>query len=417
MQQPPGYEDPTHPSFVCKLSKAIYGLKQAPRAWNHTLKDALVSWGFQISQSNSSLYVLRRGQSLLLMLIYVDDVILTGNDGGLISEMIHLFESRFALKDLGPLSYFLGIKVNYLPSGIILTQSQYIEDLLHKVQLEHLSTAPTPSVLGKSLSLTDGTPLADPFLYRSTIGALQYLTNTRPDIAFIVNHLSQFLQKPTDVHWQAVKRVLRYLVGTKYHGLHISPGDHLNLIGFTDADWAANVDDRRSVGAYCVFLGSTLVSWSSKKQTAVARSSTESEYRALAQATSEIIWLQQLLQEIDSPCATAPILWCDNMSAAALATNPVFHARTKHIEIDVHFVRDHVLRGNLSIRYVPSADQIADCLTKSLTHSQFHYLRSKLGVVEIPTRLRGDIGKAQRTMKIEEGAHEEEEGTRHATRE
>lgn len=184
MQQPPGFEDQSHPNFVCRLNNAIYGLKQAPRAWNHTLTAALLSWGFINSKSDSSLFILRRGQSMLLMLVYVDDVILTGNDTSLICDMISTFDSRFALKDLGSLSCFLGIQVATVSSGIILSQAHYVDALLQRLQFTHLKPAPSPSVLGKSLSLLDGQPLSDPFVYRSTLGALQYLTNTRPDIAY-----------------------------------------------------------------------------------------------------------------------------------------------------------------------------------------------------------------------------------------
>lgn len=241
------------------------------------------------------------------------------------------------------------------------------------------------------MSIDEGSPLADPYIYRSAIGALQYLTKTRPDIAYIVNHLSQFLKRPTNVHWAAVKHVLRYISGTKHVELFLQPSIDLSITAYSDADWVANIDDRRSIAAYCVFLGDNLISWSSKKQTTIARSSTESEYRAVAHTTAEIMWLQQLLQEIGVVSSIKPIIWCDNLGAGALTANPVFHARTKHIEIDVTFVRDQVLRGALEIRYVPSVNQIADYLTKPLTHSQFSYLCSKLGVVELPMRLRGDI--------------------------
>ncbi|MDV3146696.1 MAG: reverse transcriptase domain-containing protein, partial [Sweet potato little leaf phytoplasma] len=349
MQQPPGYANPDKPTYVCKLKKAIYGLKQAPRAWNNTLKTALLGWGFNNSRSVSSLFIYKGGQFIILLLVYVDDVILIGNSVSLIDKLISALDSWFALKDLGRLSYFLGIQVEYIDRGLHLNQSKYVSDLLLKLNMGHLKPAPTPSVLGTKLSLTDGTPMTDPFIYRSTIGALQYLTNTRPDICYIVNHLSQFLQRPTDVHWQAVKRVLRYLTGPLSVGLLFQPDDILSLTAFSDADWASNIDDRLSVAGYCVFLGRSLVSCSSKKKSVVARSSTESEYRALAHAAAEITWLRQLLYEIGVPIRTKPVLWCDNMSAGALATNPVFHACTKHIEIDVHFVRDQVLRGDLTV--------------------------------------------------------------------
>jgi histone deacetylase 1/2 len=229
-----------------------------------------------------------------------------------------------------------------------------------------------------------GEKMADPTVYRQAIGALQYLTNTRPDIAFSVNKLSQYMSSPTTDHWQGIKRIMRYLQGTQNYCLHIKPSTVLDIIGFSDADWATSIDDRKSIGGQCVFLGETLISWSSRKQRVVSRSSTESEYRALADLAAEIAWVRSLLNELKLPLPRKPILWCDNLSAKALASNPVMHARSKHIEIDVHYIRDQVLQDQIEIAYVPTADQIADCLTKPLTHSRFHFLRDKLGVTPAP---------------------------------
>ncbi|XP_062119207.1 secreted RxLR effector protein 161-like [Humulus lupulus] len=246
-------------------------------------------------------------------------------------------------------------------------------------------------ITGKVLSKNDGAVLSNPTMYRSAIGALQYLCHTRPDIAFAVNKLSQFLQCPTTSHWSGVKRVLRYLKGTLHYGLHLGYCERLVLVGYSDADWACCPDDRRSIAGYCIYFGDSLVSWSSKKQAVVSRSSTESEYRALAHVASEITWIESLLKEFCFQLPGKPITWCDNISASALTSNPVYHARTKHIEINIHFVRDKVLKKELEIRYVPTSDQIADCLTKSISHSRFQVLVDKLGVRMSPLRLRDGV--------------------------
>ncbi|PKI48919.1 hypothetical protein CRG98_030695 [Punica granatum] len=192
------------------------------------------------------------------------------------------------------------------------------------------------------------------------------------------------MHKPYVTHWLAVKRILRYLKGTITHGLYLRPSSVSTLHGFSDADWAGNLDDRRSISGFIIFLGSNSISWSSKKQRTVARSSTESEYKSLANATAEIIWLQSLLQELGFSQSRAPTLWCDNISAIYLTANPVFHARTKHIEIDYHFVRERFMRGQLHIQFISSDDQLADGLTKGLPSARFSTFRSKLHVETFP---------------------------------
>jgi hypothetical protein len=269
-------------------------------------------------------------------------------------------------------------------------QSKYIKDLLRKFKMENVTACPTPMVTGRQFTI-EGEPMTDPTLFRQAMGALQYLINTRPDIAFSVNKLSQYMCSPTLEHWQGIKRIFRYLKGTIDHCLHIKPSTDLDITGYSDADWATSIDDRKSVAGQCVFLGETLVLWSSRKQKVVSRSSTESEYRALADLAAEITSVSSLLQELKLPQLRKPVLWCDNLSAKALASNPVMHARSKHIEIDVHYIRDKVLQNEITIAYVPSADQIADCLTKALTHSRFNQLRDKLGVITSPTSLRGSV--------------------------
>jgi len=246
-------------------------------------------------------------------------------------------------------------------------------------------------VTGRKFTKEGGVPMKDPTLFRQAIGSLQYLTNTRPDIAYSVNKLSQFLSAPTDEHYQGVKRIFRYLKGSLDYGLMIKSFKSPQFTAFTDADWATDLDDRKSMAGLCVYLGDTLVSWGSRKQRVVSRSSTESEYRALADGVAEIKWLLSLLSELGLVAQQPSMIWCDNLSARALAANPVQHARSKHIEIDVHFIRDMILSGDLTVSYVPSSYQIADCFTKALTHPLFQQHRSKLGLAPAPSRLRGNV--------------------------
>lgn len=327
---------------------------------------------------------------ITFLLIYVDDIIITGSDPNFLKTFIRQLNETFALKDLGALHYFLGIEVQRDSAGMYLKQTKYITDLLKKFNMESSSSCPTPMITGKAF-IAEGEPMQNPTLFRKAIGALQYLTNTRPDLAYSVNKLSQYMSCPTVLHRHGVKRIFRYLQGTKTLSLHIKPAADLDISGFSDGDWATSPDDRKSVGENCVFLEETLISWSSRKQRVVSRSSTESEYRALADLAVEITWIKSLLHEVKFPVPGLPILWCDNLSAKALASNPVMHTRSKHIEVDIHFIRDQVLNNQITVAYVPSTDQIADCLTKALSHSRFSQLRDKLGLLPTPTCLRGGI--------------------------
>ena len=307
----------------------------------------------------------------------------------MIHRLIVDLNMQFALKVLGPVHYFLGFEVQRTSSGIHLTQTKYIRDLLLKTRMQDASAQPTPMCQSTKLMTSSSAPLANPTLYRSIIGALQYLTMTRPDISFAVNRLSQYLKTPTMDHWTTCKRVLRYLVGTPTLSLHFKPTSLLDLQAFTNAGWAGNLDDRKSTTGYCVLLGGNLISCFSKKQTVIARSSTESEYRAMASATAELIWIQSLVDELCLPVIKCPTLWCDNVSSASLASNPVFHAQTKHIEVDLLFVRDRVLDRLLDVRYIPSDQQTADIFTKPLSIPQFEFLCNKLTLKKAEFNLRG----------------------------
>ncbi|XP_019098377.1 PREDICTED: uncharacterized protein LOC109131664 [Camelina sativa] len=231
-----------------------------------------------------------------------------------------------------------------------------------------------------NLTIDSGTPLADATEYRTVIGSLQYLSFTRPDIAFVVNRLSKFMHKPTDKHWQAAKHVLRYLAGTKSHGIFLRSDGTLTIHAFSDADWGRAHNTYISTNAYIIYFGASPISWSSKKQRSVSRSSTEAEYRAVANAASELRWICSLLSEMGIVLPVAPVLYCDNVGATYLCANPVFHTRTKHIAINYHFVREFIQAGVLRVTHVSRTDQLADALTKPLRRPQFQELTSKIGV-------------------------------------
>jgi hypothetical protein len=243
----------------------------------------------------------------------------------------------------------------------------------------------TPLSTSEKLSAFEGTLLGpnDATQYRSIVGALQYLTLTRPDISFSVNKVCQFLQAPTETHWAAVKRILRYLRQDTKIGLKIQKCNSMLISAFSDADWAGSVDDRRSTSGFAVFLGSNLVSWSARKQATVSRSSTESEYKAVANATAEIMWIQTLLKELSISAPRMARLWCDDMGAKYLSANPVFHARTKHIEVDFHFVRERVLNNLLQIDFVSTGDQVADGFTKALAVRQLENFKHNLNLARL----------------------------------
>ncbi|CAL9029103.1 unnamed protein product [Prunus brigantina] len=281
------------------------------------------------------------------------------------------------MKNLGDLNYFLGLQIQYPAEGIFVHQSKYILDVLTKANLLDCKPCLTPCHPNHKLLKDGSLPYSDPAHYRSIVGALQYLTFTRPDIAYAVHQVCQFMHTPLDTHYLAVKRILRYLKGTMSHGLLYKKGS-LDMTAFTDADWAGDPNDRRSTTGFVIFLGTNPISWSSKKQQSVSRSSTEVEYRAMALIAAKIVWLQQLLTDLHCPLVKKPVLGCDNISAMALSSNHVLHSRAKHIEIDCHFVRQRVTRRDFLLQHVSSAQQVADVLTKGLCSPQFDYHCSHL---------------------------------------
>lgn len=379
MQQPPGFERKGE-NLVCSLKKSLYGLKQSPRAWFEKFGKVVCSYGFSRSKADHSLFTKKGNRGIVVLLVYVDDIIVTGSDSQGIAEIKQQLSQAFHTKDLGPLRYFLGIEVARNKDDIFLSQRKYILDILTETGMLGCRPSDTPMDPNIKLSaFTTDPPFTNPGQYRKLVGKLIYLSVTRPDIAYAVSRVSQFMQAPTITHWEAAIRILRYLKKAPGQGLLFKPGDSLTLRGYSDADWAGSVDDRRSTSGYFVFLGGNLVSWKSKKQSVVALSSAEAEYRAIGHLVSEILWLRSLLRDLDIHISSPTPLHCDNQSAIYITENPVFHERTKHIEITCHFVRDEWVKKVISFSHVRSTEQLADILTKALPPKLFHTFMGKLG--------------------------------------
>lgn len=389
MHQPMGFRDPVHPDYVCLLKKSLYGLKQAPRAWYQRFADFLSTVGFTHSKSDHSLFIYRKGNDMAYILLYVDDIILTTSSDTLRQSIMSLLASEFAMKDLGPLSYFLGIAVTRHAGGMFLGQRKYAEEIIDRAGMTSCNPTSTPVDTKAKLSASSGSPYEDPTHYRSLAGALQYLTFTRPDISYAVQQVCLHMHAPKDDHMNALKRILRYIQGTLDYGLHLYKSSFSDLVSYTDADWGGCPDTRRSTSGYCVFFGDNLISWSSKRQPTLSRSSAEAEYRGVANVVSESCWIRNLLLELHYPIQKATLVYCDNVSAIYLSVNPVQHQRTKHIEMDIHFVREKVARGQVRVLHVPSRYQIADIFTKGLPRILFDEFRDSLSIRKPPASTAG----------------------------
>lgn len=364
---------------MCKLHKSIYGLKQAPRAWYDKLLNVLVSHDFKPSLADFSLFVQKYGSRITIILVYVDEIMITGNSREYIDQFILQLQSYFPIKDLGELHFFLGLQVKRNSHQLFLSQTKYALDLLEKFNMTGAKPCITPISPHSQLSSSDGTPLSDPSEYRSLVGALQYLTWTRPKIGYAVNQVCLHMQAPTDTHFIAAKRILRYIKSTLDYGILFSKG-LLAIHGYSDADWAGSVDTRRSTSSFCIFFGSNPISWSSKRQNGVARSSTEAEYRSLANTAAEVVWVCQLLKDLHLFLSTTPIISYDNQSAVSLSSNPTFHSKIKHFAIHYHFVRDLVHNKSLHVTYLCTLQQVADIFTKGLSGPRLEFLRHKLHI-------------------------------------
>ena len=390
MFQPTGFVIPGTEHLVCKLHKALYGLKQSPRAWYARLHAALLAWGLIQSLSDPNLYFAHEGTDTIALLVYVDDILLTGSNPKLIDRLKTYLQRSFKTNDLGPISRYLGVQFDRSDTGLHMHQRDYALSILRLFNMEDCKPSPTPLPEGLLLSKDSTTPPVDATLYRMLVGKLLFLTKTRPDLTQAVSVVSRFMHQPKEAHLQAAKHILRYVRRYPDLGLFFKQGEENRLHGYTDADYGQDIDDRISVGAYIFFLGNSPISWNSKKQSSTSRSSCESEYRALAQCSCEAVWIRRLLAELKILDDKPTYLYCDNQRSIKLSYNPVFHEKSKHFEIDYHYTRQKIENNTIKVEYIPSQEQPADILTKPLGRIKFENCRDRLYLrgqsVQAPTK-------------------------------
>ncbi|KAJ0565941.1 putative RNA-directed DNA polymerase [Helianthus annuus] len=379
MVQPQGYS--SNDNKVCKLVKSLYGLKQAPRQWNEKLTSVLTSMGFVQSMCDYSLFILSKSDVFVVLLVYVDDIVITGNNKAAIERVKNSLRENFHIKDLGLLRYFLGIEVLYSENSICLSQRKYCLELLN--EFGYLGCKPVTTPIEQSFLVTNKCKNDQKILenvngFQRLIGKLIYLSLTRPDISYTVQFLSQFMHSPCQSHLDIALRLLRYLKLSPGKGISFKKSDSMVLTGFVDSDWAKCLKTRKSVTGYGIFLGETLISWKSKKQSVVSRSTAEAEYRAMCSATCEIMWILNVLSELKVDYILPVSLYCDSKSAISISQNPVFHERTKHFELDLHFLREKIAAGLIKPEKISTEKQVADIFTKGLNAAQHQALCEKL---------------------------------------
>lgn len=322
--------------------------------------------------------------------VYVDDIVVAYKSGERLKEFKQGLCKKFDVKDLGRLHYFLGMKViqDELSDNVWIGQSAYVCKVFG---MQDAKSVVTPvDISAKLVKAVEDDVMFDKGVYQSAVGSLLYLsTGTRPDIAFAVGNVARFSANPTNRHWTGIKRILRYLKGTPDLGLYYSRNSDEDMIGYSDSDWAGDLDDRRSVSGYMFKLCGAPISWRSKKQTSVALSTAEAEYVALSCATQEVVWLRQLMSELRLEQSKPTLIYEDNQSTISLAQNAQFHGRMKHIDIRHHFVREKVNDGTIQLKHCSSNQMLADMLTKGLTGTVFCRLREMAGIVPIPTSFSG----------------------------
>lgn len=382
MEQPEGFNKECNKGKVCQLKKALYGLKQAPRQWNLKLNEAMMQLDMKRSEHDHCLYYKVKATSILVVAIFVDDFCILSNNADMKENFKKDIKRFFKVKDLGNLKHFLGMRIIKEENQITIDQEEYIRKVLDNFAMTDSKPASTPADPNMKLvnPSIEEKEAAQHLPYQRLIGSLMYLSvGTRPDITHAVSVLSQFNSNFGTIHWNAAKRVLRYLKSTMHLKLHFQKKNTIAIKGYADADYGACLNDRRSYTGFVFYLNGP-ISWESRKQRTVVLSTTEAEYMALSDASKESIYLKNMLKEVFG-LNNGVCIFSDNQGALMLTKNNVHHSRTKHIDVRHHFIRDSVANGNICIKYISTNEMKADILTKFLSKQRHLCLTKGLGLV------------------------------------
>jgi len=383
VEQPMGYQKGNHNS-VYKLKKALYGLKQAPKAWYSKIEAYFCKENFEKCPHEHTLFVKHAGNKILIVSLYVDDLIYTGNCEVLINNFKCSMKKNFAMTDLGKMRYFLGAEVTQDTRGIFISQQKYAKEILSRFGMEQCNMVCNPIVPGNRLSKDDSGKSVDATNFKQMVGCLMYLLATRPDLAYVVCLIARYMERPTETHFAAAKRILRYLKGSLQYGILYKRGElNCELEGWSDSDYAGDLDDRKNTSGYVYKLGSGAISWSSKKQAIVTLSTTEAEFVAASSCACQGIWLRKIHHRICQTQESCTKIYCDNSSSIKLSKNPILHGRCKHIDVRFHFLRDLTKDGTIELVHCASENQMVDIFTKPLKLESFCKLRARLGVCEM----------------------------------
>ncbi len=388
MDQPQGFMQDGKEHLMFKLKKSLYGLKQSPRAWYQRINMFFTHEGFSRSRVDHSLYVKQTGEYLLIVIIYVDDLIILTSNVSILKWLKSRLEDEFEMSDLEELHYCLGMEFERDRANctITMSQSKYIEEVLKRFNMEECKPIGTSlDVNSKLLKLMEeefqGIEEEMQIIpYKAVVGSLMYaMVGTRPDLAFPVNMVSQFMSRAGPSHWMAMKRIMRYLKGTLDLKLCLR-GKDVSLRGYCDADWGGDANEWHSTTGYIFFVGVGAISWNCKRQPTIALYTTEAEYMATSQCTKEAIWLRKLMMDVGLVQNGATNNMCDNQGCIALAKNSIHHSRTKHIDIQHHFIREKLESGEIGLKYCPTQDMVADVLTKALAKERHQNLTKSMGL-------------------------------------